>query len=514
MLTPTSQQQAIIDAVAEGKDMVIQALAGTGKTTTLRMIAEHYPDKKFLYIVFNKSQQLEAQKKMPSNVEPRTCDSLAWKFVNRVYEKYEVDFIDRVKNTSGSRLVSHKQIAEYFSISRYEIQTETKKGEVQEKLLTVAQTVAELKKAIDRFCVSSDDEISIKHFNSAYSYPPEATGHARMMWNDIKDLHGKLKITHTHMAKLWSLKSPDLTVSDKNAHIKYDAILIDEAQDTNPVYGEIYKNQKIQKIYVGDQNQAIYGFRGAEDELQKVDVDIKLPLTESWRFGSDIASIANSFLKKLNAPNKVVGLSEDKGKILSPGSMIEADAVICRTNAGALRAIFERLEAGQPVKIDKNFRESLRSLLNSLAWFYGYLKEKPILHQDLEMYSSREELEGAIEDGDESKKVAEMAELLKTVGLKYLESALEALDNRARKNCVEIITAHRSKGSEWDKVQIYTDFWGYRKDWETEELIPPSPEEFRLAYVGVTRARKELDLGSLDYIVPKPEQLATPYLFD
>jgi superfamily I DNA and RNA helicase len=84
MLTPTSQQQAIIDAVAEGKDMVIQALAGTGKTTTLRMIAEHYPDKKFLYIVFNKSQQLEAQKKMPSNVEPRTCDSLAWKFVNRV----------------------------------------------------------------------------------------------------------------------------------------------------------------------------------------------------------------------------------------------------------------------------------------------------------------------------------------------------------------------------------------------------------------------------------------------
>src|SRR5487761_1343126 len=53
-LTPTSEQQDILDAVATGGTVAISACAGTGKTSTLRMIAERSPERRMLYIAFNK----------------------------------------------------------------------------------------------------------------------------------------------------------------------------------------------------------------------------------------------------------------------------------------------------------------------------------------------------------------------------------------------------------------------------------------------------------------------------
>jgi F-box protein 18 (helicase) len=46
----------------------IQAFAGTGKTTTLAAIAESLPQRKFLYLLFNRTAADEAQLRMPSNV--------------------------------------------------------------------------------------------------------------------------------------------------------------------------------------------------------------------------------------------------------------------------------------------------------------------------------------------------------------------------------------------------------------------------------------------------------------
>ena len=40
MFSPTDEQLKVIAAAKTGKDLVVQALAGTGKTTTLKMLAE------------------------------------------------------------------------------------------------------------------------------------------------------------------------------------------------------------------------------------------------------------------------------------------------------------------------------------------------------------------------------------------------------------------------------------------------------------------------------------------
>ena len=58
----TQEQHDIVVAVNTGENLLVSALAGTGKTTTLRLIAETYPDRKMLYLAYNKNMQLDALK--------------------------------------------------------------------------------------------------------------------------------------------------------------------------------------------------------------------------------------------------------------------------------------------------------------------------------------------------------------------------------------------------------------------------------------------------------------------
>lgn len=504
--TPTAQQKRIIEEAAKGTDLVIEALAGTGKSTTLRLIAESQPHRSFRYVVFNKSQQEEAASKMPKNVEARTGNSLAWEFVNSVYQKHKVDLPKRLESPAGQYLTTGREIAEHFKIQRYEITRTVKpqKGAPFElkETLSPAKAIAHLKKAIQKFCISTDPELTINHFDPTISYPGTAASDARRLWSDLSDIYGRMQISHDHIVKLWAKSFRDLSISIKNAEKTFDVLMIDEAQDTNPVFGGVYAQQtRMQRIYVGDQYQAIYGFRGAEDELQKVEITTRLPLTESWRFGPGIAKPANLFLAKLGSDKTISGMREEFGVIAPTGSMFLPEVVLCRTNAGALRAIFERIDAGQVVKVGKDYKKDLLSLLDTLAWFFGFLSKKPKIHADLEKYSSMEELQEAIDDKEETRKITELFTLIKEKGYQPVRAKLESLDGYNRKDSIEVITAHKAKGSEWDRVQIYTDFWGYRTDSETGEKIPPKDEEFRLAYVSVTRAMKEIDLGSLSYIM-------------
>lgn len=506
MIKPTAQQQEIIDVVSSGKDVVIEALAGTGKSTTLRVIAEALPDKKFRYVVFNKSQEIEAKKKMPKNVEPRTGNSLSWEFLASVYKNYNLHLYKRFENVDQSYLSKNKEIAESFKISEYlvekQVVTNTNQVMTVKETLSPVKAVAHLKAAINKFCNSNDSELSLAHFSPRYSYPANAVSDARAIWADITDLYGKTKISYNHIVKIWAKNFRDLSLSIKDSSLKFDVLMIDEAQDTNPVFGGVYAQQThMQRIYVGDQNQAIYGFRGAEDELQKVKIETRLPLTESWRFGQGLAEPANLFLKKLKYPHKICGMRSELGILIPRGTMKNPNAILCRTNAGAIKAIFERIEAGYDIIVGSGYKEELISLLDSLAWFAGYLEDKPKIHEDLENYASIEEIKAAIENHEESKKVKELVELLASRGYENTKKTLSLLNARKKKGAIEVTTAHRSKGSEWDRVQIYEDFWGYRENQVTGELEPPSPEEFRLAYVAVTRAKLEIDLGSLSYIM-------------
>lgn len=49
-------------------------------------------------------------------------------------------------------------------------------------------------------------------------------------------------------------------------------------------------------MYVGDRHQAIYGFRGASNAMELIPSDETFYLTGSFRFGNEVAEVANRIL--------------------------------------------------------------------------------------------------------------------------------------------------------------------------------------------------------------------------
>ena len=76
----SDEQQIIIDHVSQGKNVVVDACAGSGKSTTILSAAKSLPSKKFLLITYNKSLRKEIQEKVQElqlkNVNVHTYHSL------------------------------------------------------------------------------------------------------------------------------------------------------------------------------------------------------------------------------------------------------------------------------------------------------------------------------------------------------------------------------------------------------------------------------------------------------
>lgn len=74
-MQPTEEQAAIL--AARGERIRVLALAGTGKTTTLRLFAEAHPGSRILYLAFNRSVAQSVRRTFPGNVDARTTHALA-----------------------------------------------------------------------------------------------------------------------------------------------------------------------------------------------------------------------------------------------------------------------------------------------------------------------------------------------------------------------------------------------------------------------------------------------------
>ena len=70
-LTPTHEQQTILDSFKEHRILKVNACAGSGKSSTLKMLAEQN-NQPSLYVCYNKTVATEAQNKFPKNVNCRT----------------------------------------------------------------------------------------------------------------------------------------------------------------------------------------------------------------------------------------------------------------------------------------------------------------------------------------------------------------------------------------------------------------------------------------------------------
>jgi superfamily I DNA/RNA helicase len=416
----TPQGQAIADAVvADHKDVKVEAKAGAGKTTILEAIARRIKDLRnneaIVYIAFNKSVQTEAEGRMPDNVESRTGHSIAWTWAGK-------DITDK-RDRGGLRRAD--ELATHLGINT---SVPTEGGDPIDRTMQ-AQIVM---RAVDRFANSADDNLSQHSFTDpemmtddlhGLSEPDKVKmlGYAAKAWTDIKNPDGKIAISFDHIRKMWALSKPDLSKSGSGLRRPAKVLFLDEAQDTPPVLAKVVADQKMQKVIVGDADQAIYGFTGATDYLSTAKADVALPLTKSWRFGPLVADAGNRFLQLLNSKDRVVGGGAESHIV---SDMKNPDAILVRSNGGMLGEILREQEAGRLVGVPKGTKADLLSLVETARYLKGEGRAPNRMHEDLAPFRTWGEFEKAAEEGDDPK-LTMLNDILKQYGTDGLDEIVQ-----------------------------------------------------------------------------------------
>ncbi|MEU9168556.1 UvrD-helicase domain-containing protein [Streptomyces sp. NPDC048420] len=483
---PTAQQQAIITAAVEGKDVAVQALAGTGKTSTLVMIAAQMLERRIGYIAFNRAIADEAGQKFGRNVTARTSHSFALQDLRNTPYRQKVSIAG--SRNSGAR--RPKDVAAALGITA-EIRVSDRDGNLQhvgpEEIAKIVMG------AIRRYRQSADAELGRQHLGEKWAHVPAARTlleYARRAWADIADPNSnKIFFDHDDYLKIWALSDPRLN---------FDTIFFDEAQDINPVLKKVIQDQEAQIIVVGDSNQAIYEFRGAIDALKDWPADVVLPLTQSWRFGPAVAEVGNAYLALLESDLRLEG-APTLDTVL--GTVEEPDAILTHTNVGAISAVFAGFEASKRVALVGGGRD-----IEDIAWAARDLQQgRRTKHPELSAFENWSEVKEYAESDEDANTLQMFVRLVDRYTPQGLINMIrdlvpeEARDEETHPELV-VSTAHKSKGREWDEVQIWGDFPQPKEDTKTGELVLPAQDKLRLAYVTVTRARKRLDIGSLGWI--------------
>jgi len=468
-IQPTAEQQDIIGACADGHDLVIEAGAGTGKTSTLLMAAAAMNRSRGVYLTYNRVTADNARAVFPDRVDCVTGHSLAYRAVGWQYAA-------RLRG-NASRMPT-RAVASQLGIGQPLLLGDR-------LLLTPAHQARIVLGTVERFCFSADEQIGGAHVPPVNGVDPASFAEltwrivplAERAWHDIRQPGGTLPFQHDHYLKLWQLTRPV---------IRGGFIMFDEAQDANPVTAAVIQGQGMQKIAVGDSCQAIYGWRGAVDALADWPADLRLYLSRSFRFGSAVADEANKWLRVLGAPFMLAGDSRITSVI---GPVDTPHAVVCRTNAEALLQARAALDAGRRVALAGGGQE-----VRQLAHAALELKASGrTAHPELAAFLTWDAVRAFVRTDTAGADLAASVRLIDKHGAAQVLATVDKLSGPRRADLI-VSTVHRAKGLEWDSVRVAGDFRPARAG------DPVARAEAMLGYVAVTRARTGLDQAGLAWI--------------
>jgi superfamily I DNA/RNA helicase len=485
---PTPEQQAAIDAFRAGGNMTLEAGAGTGKTSTLKLLAAARPYERGLYLAFNKSVATEAQASFPKGVKCSTVHALA-------YRAIMAGDAAKKARMGGARQFGKEQ-ARILGITNG-------KTPITDDVFLAPNHVARLAlETVTRFCYSGDDKIEFKHLaqqNGITSYEDRRRlaqiilPLAERAWRDLTSPTGRLKYGHDHYVKEWALTRPQIGAA---------YIFVDEAQDTNGVVTRVVQDQRgAQVVAVGDRCQSIYRWRGAENAMDSFNSVHHLFLSQSFRFGPAIADEANKWLTLLDADLRITGTPTIASTV---GHLDAPDAILCRTNAEAVAQLMKAEDAGRRAALvggGQDFKR-LAEAADQLR-FEGWTP-----HPELAAFTSWGQVQEYVEQDHGGADLATAVKLIDTHGSGAI---IRAIDGAVPEYVADLVisTAHKAKGREWHKVQIATDFTEPVNK-ETGEVGGPIPEEdAMLAYVSVTRAQHALDRDGLAWVDAAVQRLTT-----
>lgn len=475
----TQEQIAILNSSGNIK---INAVAGSGKTTTIIEYARTRPAKsKILYLAFNRSVKLEAAQKFAArgltNVTVETAHSLAYK---HIVFKYGLKVKGQGYTTS--------EIVEMLKLRG--------NGEKHNEYIIANH----INKLIACYCNSDKNNIRDLNYLDSIS-DPKAKAFAHSFYNYIEKkaallLHkmdkGEIGVTHDLYLKKFQLSRPQLN---------FDYILFDEGQDASPAMLDIFLNQAATKVIVGDVNQQIYGWRYAVNSLGKAGFT-PYTLSSSFRFGADIARLAVEVLKF----KKIIGREENieiTGRGI--GNDLKIKAVLARTNLGLFLEVIEYVSEKKIQHL--YFEGTIHS--------YTYADEGASLYDVLNLHNGKHHLVNdklirSMQDLGELEEYIEktadpqlgmLVEIVKKYGNRLpgiIRSIKEKHVTNEDKHKAEMIfsTVHRSKGMEYDAIQLVNDFITEKALQKHKDQGPTDKlnEEINLLYVAITRAKSSIHI--------------------
>jgi hypothetical protein len=361
-----------------------------------------------------------------------------------------------------------------------------------DRMLAPAQVARLVMETVDRFCRSADREpgpfsvprkTGLDSDDDMRDLREVLVPLARKAWNDLSGQDGQLKFTHDCYLKLWQLSGPQLNA---------DYVLLDEAQDANPVILSVVTGQRdSQLIAVGDRSQAIYGWRGAVDAMDGFPEAERLTLSQSFRFGPMIAAEANKWLSVAGASLQLAGYDRISSMV---AALQNPDAVLCRSNAETVSRAMAAVDAGRKVAIVGGGDDIRRLAEAAITLKAG----SGTAHPELMAFRTWGEVQDHAENDPSGSDLKVLVNLIDKHGPDAIIAVVDSLVDERRADTV-ISTAHKAKGREWNSVKIADDFREPKKDDDgTPGQIPR--EEAMLAYVAVTRARLTLDRSGLAWV--------------
>jgi ATP-dependent DNA helicase, RecQ family len=306
----------------------------------------------------------------------------------------------------------------------------------------------------------------------------------------------------------------------EQGRINKAVIVIDEAQDMDKdeyslVRALMQNNEEMRVIAVGDDDQTIFEFRGADGKYMQSFVDemqaVKYEMTENYRSAFKIVGFANQFVRRIShrmksspciSMNLEQGLVDitryDSANLEIPlvNQVIatykhERACVLTNTNDEAARIVGLLLKRGINAKLIQSTDGFRFGNLAEIRYFLKLIDKDlktPIISDDcwynakqttIAMYSNSscldyvKEFFVAFERVNNTKYRSDLADFV-------FESELEDFCGEGAQT-VFVSTIHKSKGREYDTVYMLLNDVSVYKD-----------EDIRRLYVGMTRAKKNL----------------------
>lgn len=467
----------IFDAIADGtRNIAVQAVAGSGKTTTLKagcmMVPRH---ESIVALAFNKEIAQTLEQALPKHVLVKTFHALGLSVLRRNNRSFEVE---------GGKLRSILK-------AQVDSRLYTDMGEV------LVSTVSALKRGGVGITGPITADHAYEHLKNAdydlMSYTPQQL--AQLAVNALRTSNnGEDTVDFDDMLYLPFIRGYKWPT--------FDRVFVDECQDLDPLQHEIIAQiASGQLICVGDRAQAIYGFRGADSEsmdnlIKRFDM-LELPLSVTYRCPTLVVDRAREIVGDNIQPRPAApaGQVEHLNEMPALAELKHGDMILCRNNAPLVSLGMEMLAKRIPFQMRSNLEKTLIAFIRSLEKQCRADPSISAFRTSLEAWRETE-LDKAEKEGRLSRAAAvtdRADSLLAFIDYGDCDTIADLLHNIQRLFAGRagpiLSTIHKAKGLEAESVYLYQpDLLPSRFAKSDSQL----QQEDNLLYVAITRAKHAL----------------------